>query len=207
MKYDSILFDLDGTLWNSTLEVYHSWVETLKQLPDITGIPTMAQVEGVMGMTDLVLMKTLFPYLGPERALEIFDLCCVGELKYLREHGAQAYPGVSETLRELSRSRKLAVVSNCNDGYIECYMDSMGTRKYFTDFESFGRTRKQKWENIELVIERNQLQSPVYVGDTHWDQEAAAKAGIPFIHAAYGFGKLEGEFPKINEPRELLGLV
>ena len=207
MKYDSILFDLDGTLWNSTKEVYLSWVETLKKLPDISQIPTMKQVEGVMGMTDLDLMKTLFPQLSNTRALEIFNLCCQEENAYLLRHGATLYPGVRETLQALSRTHKLAVVSNCNEGYIECFMESMKTEEFFSDFESFGRTRKEKWENIRLVIQRNGWQDPVYVGDTHWDKEAAEKAGIPFIHAAYGFGKLEGDFPKISQISQLINLV
>lgn len=207
MKYDSILFDLDGTLWDSTKEVYSSWVETLKKLPDIHRIPSMEQVEAVMGMTDIQLMKTLFPELSSDRALEIFNLCCVEENDYLRQHGATLYPGLRETLETLSGTHKLAVVSNCNAGYIECFMESMGTAAFFTDFESFGRTRKPKWENIRLVIERNGFQNPVYVGDTGWDKEAAEKAGIPFIHAAYGFGKPEGSFEKILKPSDLIALV
>ena len=38
------------------------------------------------------------------------------------------------------------------------------------------------------------------------DEEAAGKAGIPFIHAAYGFGQAEGA-PAVTEPRELLELL
>lgn len=207
MKFDSILFDLDGTLWDATQSVYDSWTAALQKLPDIKSIPTMEQLESVMGMTDLQLMKTLFPYLEPLRAKEIFDLCCEEENAYLLKHGAVHYDGVAETLERLSKTHKLAIVSNCNTGYIDCYMDSMGTRKYITDTECFGNTRRLKGENIKLVMERNGFKNPVYVGDTKWDMEAAGFAGIPFIYAAYGFGDIDGCSLSINHPGELIGLV
>ncbi len=40
-------------------------------------------------------------------------------------------------------------------------------------------------------MSRNGLHTAVYLGDTRSDQEAAAQAGIPFIHAAYGFGEAD----------------
>ena len=77
---------------------------------------------------------------------------------------------------------------------------------YFTDWECSGRTGLPKGENIRLVVERNHLQAPVYVGDTRLDYEAAQQAGVPFIHAAYGFGTIEG-VTAIHKPVELLELI
>lgn len=207
MNYDGILFDLDGTLWDSTKRIYKSWVKVLKTLPDIDHIPTMEEQESVMGLSDDVLMKKLFPELSPERGKEVFDLCCQVENVYLREKGGIAYDGIVETLEKLSKSHSLAIVSNCNDGYIEAYFASMGTEQYFADYESFGRTGKPKWENIKSVVERNGYKNPVYVGDTKWDMESATKAGVPFIHAAYGFGKIDGDMEKITSPSELLDIL
>ena len=61
----------------------------------------------------------------------------------------------------------------------------------FCDYEEWERTGLTKGENIRLVMERNGYRKAVYVGDTRKDQEAAQAAGIPFIHASYGFGKTE----------------
>ena len=74
------------------------------------------------------------------------------------------------------------------------------------DFECIGRTGKPKSENIRLIIERNGLKAPVYVGDTQWDFDAATAAGVPFIFAAYGFGHVENT-PRIAAPAELPALV
>ncbi len=49
-----------------------------------------------------------------------------------------------------------------------------------------GRFLKDK--RFRMLIDRNHLSSPVYVGDTQGDADACHAAGIPFIFAEYGFG-------------------
>lgn len=207
MNYDGIIFDLDGTLWDSTKEIYDTWKLVIEADPRNLNQPTMEQFMGVMGLSNIDLMRRLFPSLTEEEGTELFDRCCAEENAYLRVHGAFEYAGVSTMLRSLAVKYPLAIVSNCNDGYIECYLESMGTAAYITDFESYGRTQKPKSENIKLVVERNRFQNPVYVGDTVWDMEAATAAGVPFIHAAYGFGKVEADVPHIQSPMELISLL
>ena len=206
MKYDGILFDLDGTLWDSTEAVVVSWAMALADAPDVPAPPTREQLEGVMGMTAENLMAVLFPQLSRQRHLELFERCCQVENQYLREHGGILYPQLEETLERLSRQVPLCIVSNCNDGYIPSFLEAHRLGRYFTDWECIGRTGKQKWENIRLVIQRNHLRRPVYVGDTVLDQEAAQKAGVPFLHAAYGFGRVSGA-ASIQKPADLLALL
>lgn len=128
------------------------------------------------------------------------------ENDYLRRHGGKLYPQMEETLRELSQHLPLFIVSNCNADYIPCFLDAHKLHDCFQDWECIGRTGKPKGENIRLVAERNQVQRPVYVGDTALDQEAACFAGVPFLHAAYGFGRVTN-VPHIQEPRDLLQLL
>lgn len=206
MKYDGILFDLDGTLWNATDAITVSWAEALKDAPDVEQLPTKEQLESVMGMTAEELMATLFPTLTKERHLELFERCCQVENVYLREHGGALYPEMEETLSRLSEKLPLFIVSNCNAEYIPCFLDAHKLHSYFQDWECIGRTGKPKGENIQLVVQRNGLEHPVYIGDTSMDQDAAGKAGVPFIHAAYGFGQVTGA-PKIQAPKELLKLL
>ncbi len=206
MGFDGVLFDLDGTLWNATQAIGESWRIALKDFDDVTHCPTVPELEGVMGMTAEQLMATLFPEIPPERAQEIFERCCEVEDDYLRAHGGQLYPGLEEMLMTLSQTVPLAVVSNCNIGYIPAFLDAHNLGKYFRDWECIGRTGLQKWENIRLVAERNHMEKPVYVGDTEMDRAAAKKAGVPFIHAAYGFGKAPGA-AKIETPMELCELL
>lgn len=206
MKYDGILFDLDGTLWDATDAITVSWAQALKDAPDVEQLPTREQLESVMGMTAEELMATLFPALTKERHLELFDRCCQVENVYLREHGGTLYPEMEETLQALAQRLPLFIVSNCNAEYIPCFLDAHQLHRYFRDWECIGRTGRPKGDNIRLVAQRNGLQRPVYVGDTAMDRDAAEKAGVPFLHAAYGFGQVPGA-PKIQAPKELLKLL
>lgn len=206
MQYDGIIFDLDGTLWDSSEEIRMSWGAVLKKQPDIRRLPSREELESVMGLGAEELTEKLFPYLPLSRRLEIFDECAVYECAYLTEHGARLYPQIRETLARLSETHPLFIVSNCADGYIQSFLAAHDTAKYIRDFECIGRTGKPKSENIRLIAERNGLKAPVYVGDTQWDFDAATTAGVPFIFAAYGFGHVENT-PRIATPAELPALV
>ena len=206
MKYDGILFDLDGTLWDATEAIQVSWTLALQDAPDVEAPPTREQLESVMGMTAENLMAVLFPNLTPERHMELFDRCWQVENDYLREHGGILFPGLEETLQTLSQKLPLFIVSNCNKEYIPCFLDAHHFHAYFKDWECIGRTGLSKGENIRLVAQRNGLAHPVYVGDTVLDQEASQQAGVPFLHAAYGFGEVP-DAPQIREPKDFLRLL
>lgn len=206
MKYDGVLFDLDGTLWNATEGIAVAWAEALKRAPDVKQPPSVGELEGVMGMTAKSLVEALFPHLTEERGLALFELCCEEENRYLTAHGGKLYEGVDELLRTLSQKLPLFIVSNCNHGYIQSFLAAHGFAPYFRDYEYIGRTGLEKCDNIQLVVERNHLKSPVYVGDTELDAASAKQAGVPFIHAAYGFGKVNAEL-RIDRPLGLLELL
>ena len=73
----------------------------------------------------------------------------------------------------------------------KAFLVSSGAADLFLDYEEWERTGLAKGENIRLVMERNGYAKGVYIGDTKKDREAALQAGIPFIHAAYGFGRVD----------------
>lgn len=206
MKYDGILFDLDGTLWDAAEPIARSWRIALQDIPDVEHLPTLAELKSVMGMTAVPLVEKLFPYLSTERGLELFERCCQVENEYLRKNGGRLYDGIETVLKELSKKVPLFIVSNCNKGYIPAFLEAHGLSSYFKDWECSGETGLQKCENIQLVVQRNQLKAPVYIGDTEIDRDAAAKANVPFLHAGYGFGKVS-EALHAKTPLELLTLL
>lgn len=117
------------------------------------------------------------------------------------------YLHLEEVLKELSRNFFLAIVSNCQDGYVQAFLDHYEFWKYFDDIEMAGRTGRSKGENISLVVKRNHIEKAVYVGDTSRDQEAAKLAGVPFIYAAYGFGDVSSPDFMINQISDLLSAL
>ncbi|MCR4691391.1 MAG: HAD family hydrolase [Lachnospiraceae bacterium] len=189
-KRTAILFDLDGTLWDSSESVVRSWNEVIEEQPDFDKKGTVEDMYRLMGKTMDEIAYAFFDTVSPERALELMQLCSEHENDYIADHGGKLMPKLKETLKELKKDYFLAVVSNCQAGYIEAFLDYHDLRDCFEDYEDFGTTGMKKAENIRLVIERNNLDKVCYVGDIQGDMDASTRAGVSFIHAAYGFGKV-----------------
>lgn len=202
MKKKAIIFDLDGTLWDSAQAVVDSWNEKITYFPDIDYYITMEQMYGYMGKTMEEIGLSFFNTVSRERALELLKICMDYENLYIEEHGGILFEGLEETLAALKEEYFLAIVSNCQEGYIEAFLKHHKLEKYFDDTENYGRTKRCKGDNIKLLVERNNVDA-VYVGDTMGDYDATMQACLPFIHAAYGFGTVPEGTAKIDDIREL----
>jgi phosphoglycolate phosphatase len=208
MAEKGILFDMDGTLWDASEQVTAAWNIALVGSPETADVHvTTPQIQSVMGKTMTEIFNRLLPHVSEAGREKFAAECCRTENEYLLQHGAKLYPHEAEILEALSRDYRLFIVSNCQDGYIEAYLGYYGFGRFFTDTECFGRTGKKKAENISLLLGRNRLEKAVYVGDTQLDFESASSAGIPFIHAAYGYGKVEEAAPSIRAISELPAVV
>lgn len=203
-----IIFDMDGTLWDSAEQVAESWNAVLKQkYKDINVRITAEDMYRVMGKTMDVLGRIIFPDVEDERREKLLLDCYQYENEYLSEHGGKLYPDLEEVWQQLSEDYDLYIVSNCQKGYIEAFLEYFGFGKYIKDTECYGNNEKSKGENIRLVVERNQIKDAVYVGDIQGDYDASKEAGVKFIHAAYGFGTIDDEVPYINSLKELPEVV
>lgn len=202
----AILFDLDGTLWDSGDTVLPAWNRVLAEV-QVRPLLTKEELDSFMGLGPQDLADKFLPMLdSPEERLALFTRCFDAEVEAIRQNGARLYEGVLEMLTALKeRGCFLAVVSNCKDGYIQAFLDYYDLHHLFPDFESAGATGLSKGENIALVLSRNgyATEEALYVGDTIWDMEASAKAGVDFLHAAYGFGSVPEGTPWVSSPREI----
>ena len=207
MKFDGIIFDLDGTLWYSTAEVAKTWSMIISKYNLSRKEVTVDDLKPCMGKLLDEIAGMLLPGLDKEMQMKIMNECCEFENEYLREHGATLYNKLEDTLERLSKNYKLFIVSNCQDGYIESFFKSHKLEKYFIDYECPGRTGLAKAENIKLIVERNNLKKPVYVGDTQGDANSAKAANVPFIYAKYGFGEVEEFENEIESFEDLLKII
>ena len=202
-----LIFDMDGTLWDSSAGVAASWTEKVRELgydrPDITREDVMS----VMGLTMDRIADIIFADLPRAERMHLLTLCCDHENEYLREHGGVLYPDLEKTFRALRRDYPLFIVSNCQSGYIEAFLEYYGFGKYFDDIECYGNNLKGKGENIALLAERNALDKAYYIGDIQGDYDATMQAGFDFIHAAYGFGTIEQEVPELERFSDLPALL
>lgn len=192
---DGIIFDLDGTLWNSTGATYLIWNDAFKAKGIDFSMPYEKALH-YMGMTMFTIKAEMIDEgMDPETAERVVGIMSSSssEYNFTDENGdpkgVVLYDGCLDVLNRLAKRYKLFIVSNCGSGYIESFMDTFNISSLFTDFENYGRTGLTKADNIKLVIERNGLNNAIYVGDTAGDEASARSAGIPFVYAKYGLGK------------------
>ncbi|NCB42077.1 MAG: HAD family hydrolase [Clostridia bacterium] len=200
----SILFDLDGTLWDSAKQVAESWNLALEKFPEIKLRFTTKMVRQSMGRVLEEIAEMWFPELPNEKRMELLKEMIDVELDYLKTHPGKLFPKTRKTLEELSKNYNLYIVSNCQVGYINGFFEGTKLKQYFVDSECAGNTGKPKADNIKLVVERNHLDRCLYIGDTQKDCDAADLAGMPFVHAAYGFGEINKIVPKVETFEDII---
>ena len=204
MMKTGIIFDIDGTLWDSSGEVANSWSEVFANHPTVVSRCSRDDMIRLMGkpMTDIV--KDLLPECDEAEQMQILKECEEYEISYLMEHPPAPYPGVVTTLNTLAKTYELFIVSNCQAGYIECFLQLSQLGEVVTDHISFGDNGFSKGDNIRLIASRNNLGRYYYVGDIQSDYIATKEAGGEFIHAAYGFGEIKEPVKSIDRIEELL---
>ena len=202
-----LIFDIDGTLWDATDSIAVSYNKTAERVCGLHTEISGADLRALFGREMHEIGEHLFPQLSVQAAHDLIDRCTVDENIFLREIKPEAYPGVCDTLESLSKHFPLYIVSNCAAGYPEAFMASTGSEKYFSGHLCPDDTGCGKAENIRILMEREHLDNAVYIGDLNLDMQAAQKAGADFIHAAYGFGKIEEPVRKIDAISELLFII
>lgn len=204
---DGIIFDVDGTLWDSTNQVAISWTNAIKEHSDLNLELTGEALKCHFGKTMDAITAALFPSLSIEERRKLGDICYEYENSYLATNPGDLFPHVREVFQTLSKTFDLYIVSNCQCGYIEVFLESTGLGSFVKDHLCFGRTLRPKHETIRLLMEKNNLKDVVYIGDTAGDYEACLKADVPFILAAYGFGEVPEAKIRINDMAELPALL
>ena len=189
MRYDSIIFDMDGTLWDAVDSYAAIWNKTLLDCGVQRRPVARDELIALMGKPLKEIASILVPGLdGP--ALDVFFARLeANDLEMMPRLGGRLYPGGAATLRELSESgMPLFMVSNCGPEGLPMFMDYTGLRPYFRDWLSYGSTGRDKDVNIRALVERYNLVRPLYVGDTVGDLRSTRRAGVAFAWASYGFG-------------------
>ena len=204
---DSIIFDVDGTLWDSTDSVARSWNLAIKENSSLDLTITENALQQVFGKTMTEIADTLFSRLPEKERIKLLEVCFQYENRYLETHPGKLYDGVTDTLAVLSGQYPLFIVSNCQKGYIEVLLRTCSLEPFIKDHLCFGETQTSKGQTILTLMKRNGLKNPVYVGDTRGDADACAEAGIPFIFAGYGFGDVPDAKMRISKFTDLKDLV
>lgn len=207
IKTDGIIFDIDGTIWNTTGVVERAWNRALDECNLSYAHVTAKTLQGLFGLPMMEIIDAILPNETPKKKLEFKPLCYRYEEEYLRVESGVLYDGMKETVKKLSKIHPLFIVSNCQGGYIELMLEKTGMENYFKDFTCPQYTDRLKADNIRIICERNGIKNPVYVGDTQMDADACRQAGVPIIYASYGFGKIENPDYTIKKISDILDII
>lgn len=187
LKPDSLIFDLDGTLWDALDTYLESWNEGAK-IENLNRVFTRDDLHYVMGWERSKVLSHFFPEMdeeGRERVYKTINEC---RLRLMPELGGVMYEGVREGLIKLSKKYKLFIVSNCPENLIVEFLKWADLEEYVTDEMAHGVNSMPKHYNIKLLVDKHNLKKPVYIGDTLGDELETRKAGLPFVLLTYGFG-------------------
>lgn len=198
----AIIFDLDGTLWDTSDIVVDKWNEVLSKKCNSLKM-TKEIMASLMGKNKLQFIDDFFVGVEKQKAEELINEIFALEQQHLKKYGGNMYEGVLKTLKMLKKNYKLMIVSNCQVGYLEAFRTCYDADEIFCDFECAGNTGLSKGENIKLVLKRKGVKKAIFVGDTKSDEIAAKEAGIPFVFASYGFGEADNFDATINSFTEI----
>jgi len=209
-----VIFDLDGTLIDSRLDLVHSVNAALRhigrpELPDSViasyvgdGAPILIQRALGGEVVDETLVR---------KGLEFF-------LSYYRAHKLDhttVYPGITEALGAIQGTngtpRRLAVLSNKPVIPSRAIVEALGLGPFFTHIyggNSFP-TKKPDPEGVRTLLDQHGVapQQAAIIGDSHTDVETGRNGGLWTVGVTYGFAPhtMEQEPPDVlvDSPHEL----
>ena len=210
-----VIFDLDGTLIDSRLDLVHSVNAALRhiQRPELPDDVIASYVgDGAPILIQRALGGEAVNEAVVRNGLEFF-------LSYYREHKLDhttVYPGIAEALRTIQNSgngvpRKMAVLTNKPVVPSRVIVEALGLGKYFSQVyggNSFPTKKPDPEGALKILAEIGvRPEQAVMVGDSHTDVETGHNAGLWTVGVTYGFAPhtLAGTTPDVtvDDPREL----
>ncbi len=192
-QYDTVLFDLDGTLTDP-------------------GVGITKSVEYALNRYGIFVedRAILYPFIGPplidsfmkyydfskEQAVEAVEVY----REYFRVKGLfenEVYPGVKEMLKALKAAKRtLLVASSKPEEFVLTILKHFDLLPYF-DFvggASMDEVRSKKEDVLRYVLKQANVTDPataIMVGDRKFDVQGAHTFGMDAIGVTYGYGSLE----------------
>ena len=207
MNYEALILDIDGTLWDSRALVAEGYNIQLKKEGLEHLFVTAEDLLPLFGKVMTEIADVILASIPEADRYDLMERCMATENKYLEENPCKiGYPGIRETLAELSKKYRLFIVSNSQCGYPELCIQKLDIAPFISAHMCFGDTGTSKGQTILRLMKEQNITSAAYVGDTQGDYEASVEAGIPFIWATYGFGEPERYDAKIDSFPQLLNL-
>ena len=213
MGYDTILFDMDGTVLDTLQDLWASTNAVLREL----GCPerTLDEIRSFVGNGAATQIRRAMPADSGDAA--VADALARYQAHYAehcRDH-TKPYDGIVPVLDRLAKSgKRLAVVSNKPDSAVKLLSaEHFGALLPVAIGETPERRRKPAPDTVFAALDAlgAAKEGAVYVGDSEVDAATAENAGLPLISVSWGFRSREalraaGARIIVDTPEELLGL-
>lgn len=208
MKYESLIFDIDGTLWDTREVAAASYNQQMEEDGYGHLAVTAERLLTLFGKTLPEIADIIFDTVPKPRRYKLIEDCTARSLDdFVTDPSLTGFPGVAETMEKLAQSHRLFIVSNSDKGYPEIVMNKLGINHLISGHMCYGDTLKSKGYTIRKLMETYSVENSVYIGDTQGDYLATVEAGIPFIWCGYGFGKPDSYVAKLEQFSDLLTLI
>ena len=207
MQYESLIFDIDGTLWDSRALVAEGFnIQLAKE--GLSHLAVNAEMFlSLFGKVMTEIADSIFSSIPTPERYALMERCMDTENAYLKANECRiGYPGIRQTMEALAKNHRLFIVSNSQKGYPELCIEKLGLTDLIQGHLCFGDTGTSKGKTIRTLMEKYEITSCAYIGDTQADYEATLEANVPFIWASYGFGTPDGYDLKIDSFTDLLNL-
>ncbi|MEA5033125.1 MAG: HAD hydrolase-like protein [Sphaerochaeta sp.] len=207
MNCESVIFDLDGTLWNPMEMSLEAWKRACIEHGIDPEILERERFARAFGHPASAVAEIVLPAVEKSLQNKVLDSANEMEIQLIRTGLGALFDDVEIILEHLARTKRLFLCSNCQSGYIEAFLSTYGMELLFVDYICSGDTLQGKGINLGILIARNSIGDAVMVGDMVSDYDAARVNNLPFIYASYGFGDLRQFEAKIDRIDELLHVL
>ncbi|MGI6704946.1 MAG: HAD hydrolase-like protein [Clostridia bacterium] len=214
MQYDIAIFDLDGTLLDTSPGIFNCIRHTEAEM----GLPPLDQKK-----YELFLGPPLFE--SYKRIYGLGEKEAMAAVRCYREYGsskgiyeAAVFEGIEDCLQAIkAKGMKLAVATLKSQVLAEKSLQYFSLHHYFDAIVGMNRAESlTKADTIRIAlekVERKKSEKVVMIGDSEYDATGAAEAGVDFIWVTYGFGFKPGDKQKlpyrymVSTPMDLLDIL
>lgn len=191
MKFDLVLFDLDGTISKSAegiincvqyaLESIGIHEENMDTLKTFIGPPLTEQFQKVYGLDEATSVQLLQKYRERYMPIGLYE--------------TSLYEGMDDLLKEgKEKGMTFGIVSSKPQVYLNKVLEHLGVLNYFTEIVGPSLSHKEtdtKAEMIASVLKKYPNTSACMIGDRKFDIQGAKKNKIFSIAVRYGYGSKE----------------
>ncbi len=214
MKYEAIVFDLDGTLTDTLVDLKNAVNHAMRAF----GFPERS-VDEVRSFVGNGVRRLIYLSVPEGTSDDVSEECLNSFKEYYREHSCvetKPYDGIIDMLSALKRKGiKIAVVTN------KMQEAAADITKFFFDGlvdatvgQVDGVAQKPQPDGVVFALKKLGVskEKAVYAGDSEVDCQTAKNAGIPCIGVTWGFRSREvleenGADVVIDSPEEIFGCI